>query len=600
MFARSTSLPPLVETRFSPQRHSVHRPIDLKSRCLRICGLGLAFFSWRSVQAADICTPPTAFAQAQKLHTLHGSDYGTLGNWFQQRRQFSCAAATFRRGILIDPASAALYYSLGISLYANGQAKEAAVALNKSIALDPNQAAAHLALGVIDHEEGRRSEALGHWEKVLLIDPGMVTAIDWIAKARIEAGQYSAAAEMLKAAPDDEELVLDLIVADSKAGSFDEAISRGRQAVEAHPGWSSAVGALATVLVQRNRYEEAAAVLRKAQEYHSGDRALDLLYLRVLALKGDTDTAEPLGQELLKQHPSDFDLLYLNGLVEYQRGEYEMAVQHLQAAATINKKHYDVRYNLGSSLLKLHRPEEARSQLTQAIMLDPSAPEAHFQMAAALRALKQPEAAQQELLLYQQRMQTRAMHDRDIALSVEAEQKLDSGDTASAISLYREVTVDAPEDAQAFYNLAMALDHANDLKGERIALQEAVKLRVSFAAAMNQLGYVNSLEGNNAAAEAWFRRAISSSPQFAEAENNLGTLLASTERENEAEEHFRFALAANPRYTDAWINLSAMLASSSRFAEARGAVQNALRIDPHNADAARLLRSLPQEEAAKP
>jgi tetratricopeptide (TPR) repeat protein len=527
----------------------------------------------------------------------------TLARYYQQTNQLPCATITLQKALKQTPNSPILNYSLGITLYAQGQRQPAEAALSKSLKQDPNQPQAHLALGVIAHESNRPTEALTHWETALLLDPNLITAIDWIAKARIEAGQYLEAAEVLHTAPEDEELLLDLVVADNKSGLFDEAITRSQQAIAAHPDWQRVPTALATVLVQRNRYEEALAVLKNARETDSEDPSLALLYLRVLVLKGDASTAAPLGQQLLQQHPNDFDLLYLNGLLERQQGAYESATKHLQAAAALNPNHYDTRYNLGFALLKLHRPEEARTQLEQAITLDPTAPEAHFQLAATLRDLDQPEAVQQELAAYQQRMQTRAKHDRDMALFADAAQKLSSGDTAAAISLYAEVTTDAPTDPQAFYNLAMALDRSSDLRGERISLEQALKLRPTYAAAMNQLGYIASRENDTAAAEAWFRKAIAAAPQFAEAESNLGALLAGTGREPEAEQHFRAAVAANPRYADAWINLAATLASQSRFSEARAAAENAVHIAPHNSDAAQLLRSLPPTQprgTAKP
>ncbi len=563
-------------------------------------GLAVTLSCPQASLAADPCTPPVSFAGAQVDHKLKASDYGLLGNSFQQSHRLGCAVGAFRKGLEMDPQSASLHYSLGIALYAESKREAAKTELERSLLLDTRLARAELALGVIEHDLGDRSKALDHWQRALLIDPDLVIAIDWIAKARIEAGQYTAAADFLRTAPDDQELVLDFMLAASKAGLSEDAIKRAQEAEVAHPEWSRIDAALATVLVQRNRYEEALAVLKKAREKRPGDQDFDLLYLRVLVLSQNEDTAIPLGRELLEKHPKDFDLLYLNGLSERQRGDYGAAAGHLQKALALDPKHYDVRYNLGFALLKLHRPEEAHEELAQAILLDPTAPEAHFQMAACLRVLNRAPEATKELALYQQLMQARAARDRVIALSADAKQKLDGGDVSAAISLYLHATEDAPEDYQAFYNLGMALDRANDAKGERIALERAVQLRPEFAAAMNQLGFLASRANDTATAEAWFRKAIKSAPQFAEAESNLGTLLAGTGHETEAEQHFRSALAANPRYTDAWINLAATLASMSQFEGARQAAKNALKIDPANIDAVQLLSALPATGEARP
>jgi Tfp pilus assembly protein PilF len=149
------------------------------------------------------------------------------------------------------------------------------------------------------------------------------------------------------------------------------------------------------------------------------------------------------------------------------------------------------------------------------------------------------------------------------------------------------------------YNLALALDQSGDLIQERVALQRAIELRPGFAAAENQLGYLEAHAGNATAAEQHFRKALEIVPRFAEASNNLGTLLGQQGRDTEAEVRFRSAVSANPRYTAAWINLGATLASESHFAEARAAVDCALKIDPQNSDALQLRNMLASSPSAQ-
>ena len=519
---------------------------------------------------------------------------------FQQAGRYGCAAEAYRSAAALDPASATLEYSLGSNLYAAQEMEGAVTALKKAIALNPSMMQAHLTLGVVDHDRGMTKDALREWQEALRLDPSSVTAIDWIAKARMEAGQYATAAELLRDAPEDEELLLDLIVADSKAGMFDEAIGKGQAAIQQHPEWKRIYRALATVLVQRNRYEEAAETLRTGLALQPGDLPTRLLYLRVLILKGDMQAAAKPGAELLKERPHDYEVLYLNGLLERQQGEYERALQHLEAAVAIRSNTYDVHYNLGFVLARLQKAQAAREHLQKAIDLDPSAAEAHFQSAGVLKTLGETEAAQKELAEYRTTMQARAKHDQAIAQSTEAADKLKAGDTASAISLYRGVAAESPDDPLAYYRLAMALDRADQLQEETEILRKAVELKPDFVAAQIQLGYIAAHAGNTEAAENYFRKSLESESGSAEAESNLGSLLAGQGREAEAEQHLRAAIADNPRFTDAWINLAATLAAASRFDEARDAANNALHIDAKNEDAARLLQSLPAAGGATP
>ena len=551
----------------------------------------LASSAWSSEHSGKPCA-----AGRDSANPKQASSYAALGAMFEQNKEFACAAEAFSHAAALDPSSATLAYELGTALYATRRMTDARRALSRSVALDPSRAEARLALGVVEHDLGNSPEALRQWEAALRIDPMSVTTMDWIAKARIEAGQYTTAAELLHTAPADEELTLDLIVADSKAGLFDEAINQGEKALGLHQDWLRVDVALATVFVERNRLEDAAALLRKSLATHPGNPSLTVAYLRVLVLNDDISEAQTLAAELLKEHPRDYDALYLSGLIERERGNYKVAQQELEAAAALRPGVYTVEYNLGLVLAKLQHLDEAQAHLGKAIALDSSAPEAHFQLAAVLRQKGDADAGQHELATYRQLMKDRQMRDEGITLTTRASQKLQEGDAAAAVSLYKDAINNLPGDAQAYYRLAMALDKTEAWQDEKAALQKALDLQPGFAAAQNQLGYVAARTGDAAQAETYFRQAVASAPQFAEAESNLGSLLASENRNSEAEQHFEAALAADPRFTDAWINLAATLASTARFDEARKAVVTALQIEPANADAAHLLQSLPQSQ----
>lgn len=554
-----------------------------------------------------LCLPPLAlqgnaclYAETRctlppELHSpmTSASGYGALGNWFAEHGQAQCAVQAFQHGVEFQQDSAPLHYSLGMALYAVGRPEKASAEFERTLALDPNFDRAYLTLGVLAHDRGDTEAALKDWETAARLNPTSPVALDWIAKTRIEAGQYTAAADLVRTAPLNEDLAIDLLVADSKASLYEEAISSGQNALSAHGDWQRLRIALATVLVQRNRSEEALSLLSAARQVQPDSLELQVLYLRVLVLMGDTETALPYAIRLLQQHPGNFDALYLAGLLERQDGEYEAALKHLQAAALLQPKHYDVQFNLGATLAKLHRPEQAKVALEHAATMPDASPEVHFQLAGVLRTLGDTTAAETQLKLYQQKLGERARHDQLVSLSAQASRKLAAGDAAGAAEVERSILKAFPEEAVHWYDLSLALDRLGDVAGERKALEQAVHLRPVFAMAWNQLGYLALRAGDEARAEAAFRTAVSSAPQYAEAESNLGSLLAQGGKDAEAEAHFRSALDANPRYTEAWINLAASLASRERFAEARSAAESALKLEPGNAEAAQLLHMLP-------
>ena len=563
----------------------------MRSEC-RAAALLLICSGLRGVaQTGPGCRGPRALEQRLQARPT-GDVYASLGTWFGDKKLYSCAAESFRAALRLNPQSARLHYFLGLNLYSSGQPASAIEELATAVKLDPAQVRNHLTLGAALHDAGHEAEALQQWDDALRIDPDSVTALDWIAKARISEGQYTTAIDLLRSAPRDEELTLDLTLAYTKAGMFDDAISALQSALEADSSSFRLNVALATVFVQRQRYEDAAAVLRNAQKLHPDDTETQQLYLRVLVMMGDAAHAQPLAAKLLAANPKGFDALYLTGVIERDDGNYAAARDHLQAAAALDPNHYDVRFNLGAALAKLHQPEAAREQLVKAIELDGSEPEAHFQLSGVFRALGDPKQAAEQLRIYQDLRQSKARRDLASNLSSRAAQALATGDPQQAVRLYREAQLSMPDDATLDYNLAMALDRAGDFTAEVAALQQSIQLKPSFAAAENQLGYLAARSGDSIAAEQHFHKALDLAPQFAEAENNLGTLLGEQGHDREAERYFLAAVSTNPRFTQAWINLAATRASDSRFDQALQAINSALLLEPANSEALKLKQML--------
>lgn len=538
-----------------------------------------------TLHAQQTCSVPANLKVSQ--NTADGA--GLIGNWFSSHGQARCAVEAYRHGIQVAPSSAALHYSLGVALVALQQSTSAQAELEQAIRLDPSLDRAYLVLGVIAHDHGDRDAALRAWHRAMEINPASTMALDWIAKTRIESGQYTAAADLLRTAPLSEDLAIDLLIADSKATLYLEAMASARRALAAHPDWRRLRIALATTLVQRNQFQEATDLLLALLRQEPEAFDVQVLYLKVLVLMGDAGKAEPYAQQLMASHAHDFDVLYLNGLLKRQAGEYAAALELLQAAHVLRPDHFDVQFNLGVTLAKLHHLAEAKERLTRAEGLAGASPEVHFQLAGVLRSMGEAEAADDQRKLYQQQLAERAARDELISLSAQASQKLASGDAVGAVTAEQQIVSKFPNDAVHWYDLGLALDAVGDAKQEVQALQHAVQLRPGFAVALNQLGYLQARAGEAGQAEQSFRKALVSAPQYAEAENNLGSLLAEQGRDTEAEQYFRSALEANPRFTDAWINLAASLAAKGSLTEARHAAESAMLIQPGNHDAQQLL-----------
>jgi Flp pilus assembly protein TadD len=469
----------------------------------------------------------------------------------------------------MNPDSARLAYLLGANLYSAGNVKEAIGSLQQSVRLDSKAIEPHLLLGAALDDVQDASNAEIEWRAALAIDPKSATARAALSKDLLAEKDYVSEIALLRAdfisgqmTPG---LTLDLALAYGQMGMLQDANSLLRSALRAHPASLPLAKALAATLVLQARREEAAGILETAMKQHPADLSVQLLYLRLLVIQDEAAKAHQLGSKLLKKTRHNWEVLYLNGVLEQRAGDYAAARDHLQQAVALNPDHYESRRNLGSVLAKLQDNQGAREQLEKAIALGSPDPQVRFELAGVFRALGENEQAQEQFKLYQQEAQAKSDLTQAAARAAFADQKLAAGEVQQAIDLYREALAAAPKEAALAYKLAMALDKAGDQANERIALEQAIQIDPNMAEAHNQLGYLASRAGETASAE----------------------------------EHFRLAVRASPGFAKAWVNLAATLYLESKLPEAKEAVQRALQVEPGNRKAQELSGALDSAQPAK-
>jgi tetratricopeptide (TPR) repeat protein len=513
--------------------------------------------------AAATCAGPQDL-QA-KLRTRPDAEiYVQLGGWFGDRNQFACAVEAYRAALKLEPDSAELSYLLGLGLYYAGNAQEAIIPLQQSIQLKPEILKPHLLLAQSLAQLHRLDEAKSEWEAALKIDPHSTLALDGLSKCLIAQGAYGSVIGLLHSAPASDDLTLDLAQAYDLYGMHDEAAKKLEEALRAYPSSLPLGEALVMSLARQAHFEQAAQLAAKSVRLHPGNLKARKLYLHVLVLNDDIKTAQPLALKLLATSPHDFEVLYLNGVIERESGQFPAARKHLEEAVSLDPNHYNSRYNLGVVLAELGDNKGAREQLEKALALGALEPQIHFKLAAVLRTLGETQLAQEQLKLYQQAEKDKADRTLAASKSAQAEKEFNSGDPGKAAALYREAFTAYPS-ASLAYKLAMALDRTGATEEEHTVLEQAVQIDPDFALAQNQLGYLASRGGDTASAE----------------------------------EHFRQAVRASPGYTQAWVSLAATLGMESRFPEAQEAIASALRLDPNNAEAQQLRKDLAAAQAQR-
>ncbi|HEX4066897.1 MAG TPA: tetratricopeptide repeat protein [Acidobacteriaceae bacterium] len=530
--------------------------------------LAEVLLSFAVAQAAwGACTPPQSMAVRLRA-SPDAALYAELGEWYADRKQFSCAADAFRRASALQPASARDLYLLGLSLYSEGKSAEAVAPLEDSLRREPHAPQSHATLAAALEGTGDRRDAALQWRLVLADDPSSALALDGLSRDLIADGNYAAVIALLEplraSAVFTDAMAVTLSVAYTRSGLPENAAELLRRQLLAHPASLAVCEALSGVLILQSRFQDALAVLAPVARQNPAYRPLQVLYLQALVLAHDP-TAEAVARSLLVKWPRDWELLYFTGVLYQQNDANGIAEGYFRRSLAEKPDSADTHYRLGQILTATGRDAAGKQELERAIALGLDSPDVHVALSTALRGLGDDAGAQQQAQIYQQRLHAQAARAQAADKAQQGDQAESAGNLQQTVEDYREALALDPQEPVLAYKLAMALDKSGDRPGERAALQQALRLDPKMAIAQNQLGYLDASEGNTDAAVS----------------------------------EFQLAVQADPGFTKAWLNLAASLCLQSKWPEARQALHHLLDLDPENAGAKALLQKVDEMEAQR-
>jgi tetratricopeptide (TPR) repeat protein len=231
--------------------------------------------------------------------------------------------------------------------------------------------------------------------------------------------------------------------------------------------------------------------------------------------------------------------------------------------------------DLGGALLLTDRPAEALAALERAAVLAPRRAEVHNNLGNAMRALGRTAEASVSF--------RRALElDPDYA---EAHNNLgaelaEDGRVEEAIEHFQQALRRAPKNASALSNLGSALRALGRLEEAASRHREALRLAPDYAEALAGLGHTLVLQGAAEEGLAHLRRAVERRPGHVGIRGQFGRALAATGRAEEAQAQFRRAAELAPHSADARNSLGAALAVLGRAAEAIAEFERAVELAP--------------------
>jgi predicted O-linked N-acetylglucosamine transferase (SPINDLY family) len=256
---------------------------------------------------------------------------------------------------------------------------------------------------------------------------------------------------------------------------------------------------------------------------------------------GDLRQAEEVCREILNADGQHVDSLHLLGLVAYQSGRNDLAVDYIGQAVRLQPNSAATRCNLGLAFLAQGKLDEAAVSLLEAIRLNPQYVLAHNNLGSVFK---------------------------------------DQGKLDRAVASWRHAIRVKPDFAEAHSNLGAALLAQGKPAEATASLQQAVRYKPDYAGAHCNLGIAFANQGKLDEAVASYRRAVHLKPDYAAAHNYLGMTLVQQKKLDEAAASFRRALALQPNDSDAHFNLATVLKLQGKPDEAAASYQQALRRKP--------------------
>ena len=201
---------------------------------------------------------------------------------------------------------------------------------------------------------------------------------------------------------------------------------------------------------------------------------------------GRLSQAETGYRKILTQDPAHADALHLLGLVAYQQGQYDRALDCITKAIQRDATKPLYFYNLGLAHQKLNQLPEAERAYRQALSLKGDYIEALGNLGNVLR---------------------------------------EKGELDEACATYKQVLTIKPDHPEGYNNLGVVLKEQGRQDEARDAYQRAIALKPDNAEAHYNLGVILFEDDRPDEAITRFRQAVSIKPQYAKAHNHLGLAL---------------------------------------------------------------------------
>ncbi|HEX5481634.1 MAG TPA: tetratricopeptide repeat protein [Terriglobia bacterium] len=484
-----------------------------------------------------------------------------------------------------SPGSPQELFAKAAGLIKTGKYSAAIPLLQRAAALAPNQASIHHYLGYALWKLNRWVPAKAEFEKARQLDPRNPYTCYFLARIAQSLGHPDrsiALYEMiLKMGPAIYDTHQRLGQAYLNQGELRKARAQIEAALKQEP-WE---GSLYYQLGRIDQREHHAALAR--EEFAAAGRLKNVdqaSIRRLLALfqaveDHQTDRVQELRAQLLENASKDPEILDSVGVLLGKGGLYSSALEPLQLSAKLAPNSFEANFNLGLTLLKLNRAQEAETWLNKALALEPDSVEVNKLLAILYVGQNRNAEAIERL-----RVANQGSPNDPKVLALLGQQYLAGHYVKQAIPCLAQAIKLNANDPSLRYLLIEAYEEQHDYPSAVSAAQDAVGHFPSDPRAIYELGQQLANLGDYKRARPYAEKAIAMQPSFAEAQDLMGDIEAKDGQYEAALESFKRAKSLDPKNVAALRGVAENLIRLRRFPEALAELKQAVAVDPNDSD----------------
>jgi Tfp pilus assembly protein PilF len=249
---------------------------------------------------------------------------------------------------------------------------------------------------------------------------------------------------------------------------------------------------------------------------------------------------------ILENEPGNVVILHIMGIVEFQLGNFNSALQWIEKALEIMPGSAELHGKYGNILAAQKKYPDAIIAFKRALAIKPDYAKAYYGLGVVFKAC---------------------------------------GDDENAITAFNNALSIDPDYTEVLNDLGILLKNNGALDEAAHCFTRALAVKPDYPIALNNLGLTKSSLGKTKEAEELYRRAIALQPDYPDALNNLGIILYNQGSIEESVALYKKAIALQPGHADAMNNLGITILHRGLFAESIVLFRKALAAQPDHSEA---------------